>query len=62
MNFNLLQRVINSTLYGINKPKLKRVWSKEKKKYVYVDKKGKEVEADEATIYSPIYSPTEEKE
>ena len=61
MNVKALQQTIKATLWGMNKPKLKRVWDNKQKKYVIVDKKGKEVEADEVTIYSPNYSPTEEK-
>ena len=61
MNVKALQQTIKATLWGMNKPKLKRVWDSKQKKYVIVDKKGKEVKADEVTIYSPNYSPTEEK-
>ena len=62
MNVKALQQTINATLWGMNKPKLKRVWDSKQKKYVIVDKKGKEVEGkeEEVTIVSPIYSPTEE--
>jgi hypothetical protein len=47
MNVKALQQTINATLWGMNKPKLKRVWDNKQKKYVIVDKKGKEVKADE---------------